>query len=108
MELAESLKEFVESGQDWERKETSVKGVAIIRLPQNKNMPASLAIDINPLKENGLPMKKKSIMIRDAAELHAFREVFKNEKLDNLINVLEDVTGRKTPGKPVKADVVQL
>jgi hypothetical protein len=44
----------------------------------------------------------------NAAELHAFREAFKNEKLDNLINVLEDVTGRKTTGKPVKADVVQL
>ena len=53
-------------------------------------------------------MKKKGIMIMNAAELHAFREAFKNEKLDNLINVLEDVTGRKTTGKPVKADVVQL
>ena len=108
MELAESLKEFVESGQDWERKNTSVKGVSIIRLPQYKNRAASLAIDINPIGENGLPMKKKGIMIMNAAELHAFREAFKNEKLDNLINVLEDVTGRKTTGKPVKADVVQL
>jgi hypothetical protein len=47
-------------------------------------------------------------MIMNAAELHAFREAFKNEKLDNLIKVLEDVTGRKSAGKPVKADVVQL
>ena len=108
MELAESLKEFVEEGQDWERKNTSVNGVSIIRLPQYKNRAASLAIDINPLGENGLPMKKKGIMIMNAAELLAFREAFKNEKLDNLINVLEDVTGRKTAGKPVKADVVQL
>jgi hypothetical protein len=108
MELAESLKEFVEEGQDWERKNTSVKGVSIIRLPQYKNRAASLAIDINPIGENGLPMKKKGIMIMNAAELHAFREAFKNEKLDNLINVLEDVTGRKSTGKPVKADVVQL
>jgi hypothetical protein len=108
MELAESLKEFVESGQDWERKNTSVKGVSIIRLPSYKNRAASLAIDINPIGENGLPMKKKGIMIMNAAELHAFREAFKNEKLDNLINVLEDVTGRKSTGKPVKADVVQL
>ena len=108
MELAESLKEFIEDGQDWERKNTSVNGVSIIRLPKYKNRAASLAIDINPLGENGLPMKKKGIMIMNAAELHAFREAFKNEKLDNLINVLEEVTGRKTTGKPVKADVVQL
>ena len=108
MELADSLKEFIEEGQDWERKNTSVKGVSIIRLPSFKNRAASLAIDINPVGENGLPMKKKGIMIMNAAELLAFREAFGNEKLDNLIKVLEDVTGRKTAGKPAKPDVVQL
>ncbi|MFA6226101.1 MAG: hypothetical protein WC620_08000 [Methanoregula sp.] len=108
MELAESLNEFIKDGQDWERKNTSVKGVAIIRLPQNKNRAASLAIDINPIGENGLPMKKKGIMIMNTAELHAFRETFKNEKLDNLISVLEEVSGRKSTGKPVKPEVVQL
>ena len=108
MELAESLKEFIKEGQDWERRNTSVKGVAIIRLPKNKNRAASLAIDINPVGENGLPMKKKGIMIMNASELNAFRETFRNEKLDNLITILEEVSGRKTTGKPVKADVVQL
>lgn len=102
MELAESLKEFVESGQDWERRKTQFEGVSIIRLPPYKNRAASLAIEINPIG------KRKGIMIMNAEELHAFREAFKNEKLDNLINVLEDVTGRKTTGKPVKGDVVQI
>ena len=59
MELSESLKEFVEEGQDWERKNTSVKGVSIVRMPPYKNRPASLAIEINPVKEDGSPMKKK-------------------------------------------------
>ena len=108
MELAESLKEFIEDGQDWERKNTSVKGVSIIRLPPYKNRPASLAIDINPVGENGLPMKKKGVMIMSASELQAFREIFKNEKLDNLVKTLEDVTCKKPAGKPVKADVVQI
>lgn len=108
MELSDSLKEFVEEGQDWERKNTQVKGVSIIRLPQYKNRPASLAIDINPVGENGLPVKKKGIMIMNTSELMAFREIFKNEKLDNLIKTIEDVTGKKPAGKPVKADVVQI
>ena len=108
MELTESLKEFIEEGSDWERKNTSVKGVSIIKLPKYKNRAASLAIDINPIGENGLPMKKKGIMIMNAAELHAFRETLKNEKLDNLVKVLEDVTGHKPAGQPVKADVVQI
>jgi hypothetical protein len=108
MELVESLKEFIEEGQDWERKNTSVKGVSIIRLPQYKNRPASLAIDINPVGETGLPMKKKGIMIMSAHELLAFREVFKNEKLDNLMKTLEDVTGKKPAGKAATPDVVQI
>ena len=69
MELVTTLRTFIEEGQDWERKQTSVKGVSIIRLPATKNRAPSLAIDINPIGDNGLPMKKKGIMIMNAAEI---------------------------------------
>jgi hypothetical protein len=109
MELTQTLKTFIEDGQDWERKNTSVKGVSIIRLPATKNRPASLAIDINPVGENGLPMKKKGIMIMNAAELAAFRAAFTNEKVDSLITALEEVLPeRKAAGKSSKMDVVQI
>jgi hypothetical protein len=109
MELTQTLKAFIEDGQDWERKNTSVKGVSIIRLPATKNRPASLAIDINPVGENGLPMKKKGIMIMNASELAAFRAAFTNEKVDSLITALEEVLPeRKTAGKSSKMDVVQI
>jgi len=109
MELKDTLKAFVEEGADWERKHTTVPGVSIIRLPPTKNRPASLAIDINPIGDNGLPMKKKGIMIMNSAELAAFRATFTNEKIDGLINALEEVLpDRKMSGKPSKPDVLQL
>ncbi|MEN6442498.1 MAG: hypothetical protein WC342_10590 [Methanoregula sp.] len=109
MELTETLKTFIEEGQDWERKQTSVKGVSIIRLPATKNRAASLAIDINPIGDAGLPMKKKGIMIMNRAELAAFRTTFSNEKVDALITALEDVLPeRKVAGKSAKADVLQI
>ncbi len=109
MELTDTLKTFIEEGQDWERKQTSVKGVSIIRLPATKNRPASLAIDINPVGETGLPMKKKGIMIMNRAELAAFRSTFSNEKIDALITALEEVLPeRKAAAKTTKADVVQI
>ncbi|MFA4860585.1 hypothetical protein [Methanoregula sp.] len=109
MELTKTLKDFIEEGADWERKQTSLKGVSLIRLPATKNRAASLAIDINPVGENGLPMKKKGIMIMNAAELAAFRATFNNEKVDSLIAALEDVLPeRKSAGKPAKADVLQI
>src|SRR5512137_1340740 len=109
MELTQTLKAFIEEGQDWERKNTSVRGISIIRLPATKNRPASLAIDINPVGPNGLPMKKKGIMIMNAAELAAFRAAFTNEKVDSLITALEEVLPeRKAAGKTSKTDVVQI
>jgi hypothetical protein len=109
MELSQTLKTFIEEGQDWERKNTSVKGVSIIRLPATKNRPASLAIDINPIGEHGLPMKKKGIMIMNATELAAFRATFNNEKIDGLIKALEEVLpDRKAAAKSSKIDVVQI
>lgn len=109
MELTETLKKFIEEGGDWERKQTSVAGVSIIRLPAMKNRPASLAIDVNPVSETGLPMKKKGIMIMNAAELAAFRAIFNNEKMDGLAAALEEILPeRKTSVKTKKPDVVQL
>ena len=109
MELAATLRTFIEEGQDWERKHTSVKGVSLIRLPATKNRAPSLAIDINPIGDNGLPMKKKGIMIMNSAEIAAFRAAFNNEKVDSLIAALEEVLPeRKSSGKPVKADVLQI
>jgi len=109
MELSEQLRVFIEEGQDWERKATSVKGVSIIRLPKTKNRPASLAIDINPVNEHGVPIKKKGIMLMNAVELAAFRSAFNNEKVDNLIKALEEVLPeRKMTAKPAKPDVLQL
>jgi hypothetical protein len=109
MELTQTLKAFIEEGQDWERKNTSVKGVSIIRLPATKNRAASLAIDINPIGEHGLPMKKKGVMIMNAMELAAFRAAFTNEKVDSLIKALEDVhPERKAAGKTSNTDVVQI
>jgi len=109
MELAATLKTFIEEGQDWERKHTSVKGVSIIRLPATKNRAPSLAIDFNPIGDNGLPMKKKGIMIMNGAELAAFRATFNNEKVDSLIAALEEVLPeRKSSGKQAKPDVLQI
>jgi hypothetical protein len=109
MELTETLKAFIEEGQDWERKLTSIRGVSIIRLPATKNRAPSLAIDINPIGDNGLPMKKKGIMIMNAAEVAAFRAAFNNEKIDSLISALEEVLPeRKTGAKPAKAEVLQI
>ncbi|MDD1707500.1 MAG: hypothetical protein LUO81_04815 [Methanoregulaceae archaeon] len=108
MELNETLKSFLENGDDWERKMTSIRGVTILKLPQTKSRSASLAIDINPLNEKGVPMKKKGVMIMGPSDLHAFREIFNNEKMDLLISSIESITPTRKTLKGNQEDVLQV
>lgn len=108
MELTDTLKSFLENGEDWERKMTSIRGVTILKLPQTKSRPASLAIEINPLNEKGAPMKKKGVMIMGHADLHAFREIFNNEKTEILISSIESITPSRKAVKGDQEDVLQV
>jgi hypothetical protein len=108
MDMKDTLKSFLETGDDWERKETSLPGVSLIRLPRTKTRPASLAVEINPVNEKGAGIKKKGIMIMGLAELNAFQEVFSNEKLAVLLTAIEDVIPVKKIQKPEKSDILEI
>lgn len=108
MELTETLRNFLENGEDWERKLTSIKGVTILKLPQTKSRPASLAIEINPLTEKGTPMKKKGVMVMDSAELKAFREIFSNDKVETLITTMESIIPARKGTRATQEDVLQV
>jgi len=108
MELTETLRTFLENGEDWERKMTSIRGVTILKLPQTKSRSASLAIEINPLTEKGTPMKKKGILIMGAADMHAFREIFNSEKVEVLISSIESITPARKGVKGEKEDILQV
>lgn len=108
MELTETLRNFLEHGDDWERKLTSIKGVTILKLPQTKTRPASLAIEINPVNEKGGPMKKKGIMVMDSAELLAFREIFDNEKVEALVTAMESIIPARKGAKAASEEVLEV
>ncbi len=108
MELVDTLRVFLENGDDWERKLTSIRGVTILKLPQTKSRPASLAIEINPLTEKGTPMKKKGVMIMGPSELNAFREIFNNEKVGVLLSSIESIAPARKGVKSEEGDVLQV
>lgn len=108
MELNEVLRAFLETGEDWERKNTSLNGVSIIKLPGTRTRPPSLAIEINPVNQKGTPMKKKGVMIMNATELSAFRELFSNPKVDSLVRTIEEVAPGKKDQKGGPGDVLVI
>ncbi|HQC12396.1 MAG TPA: hypothetical protein PKY15_03450 [Methanoregulaceae archaeon] len=108
MELSENIRAFLEGGEDWERKITSIRGVSLLKLPGTKTRPASLAIEINPVNEKGMPMKRKGVIVTGSKELRAFREIFGNEKLDLLMDAVEEITPGKKKERENEGDILHI
>ena len=104
MNVTETLATFLDEGKDWERKSTSLRGVSILRMPRTATRPPTLAMEINPLDERGMPMKRKGRMIRTPQELEALRNVLGDPKVANLMGALASVvppvpsTGKQNAG----------
>lgn len=106
--ITTSLRSLLEKGDDWQRKGTSVLGVSVLRLPENKTRKASLAVEINPLNQQGLPMKKKGIMILTINEIDAFREVFSDPRVPALIEMVSSVSGTVARIQPKNSEILEI
>lgn len=108
MEIVDTLRTFLENGDDWERKQTSVAGLSIIKLPKTRTRPASLALELNPVNEQGLPMKRKGVMVMSTAELEALRSLITNEKIDSLFESILEVMPEKRPARTVSDSILEI
>ncbi len=85
-EVNEKLGQFLNQGQNWEKKSTSLPGVFILKLPTSKQSPSS--IEINPI---GLGTKKRGIIIRSGSELEQINQLLSNPKVVELAKKIEAV-----------------
>jgi hypothetical protein len=109
MNVKETLETFLEEGKDWERKQTSIRGVSILRMPRTTTRPPTLAMEINPVDERGSQMKRKGIMIRSPVELEALRAVLSDQKVVNLMGALASVVPPvKAAGNEQAAGVIEI
>jgi hypothetical protein len=108
MEISESLRAFLETGEDWERKNTTVPGVYLIKLPRTRNRPASLALELNPIGESGLPIKRKGLMIMSGHELEAFRRLMENPKVASVLDAIDDMFPERRNVGRAPDDIVEI
>jgi hypothetical protein len=87
----EKLADFLKTGKDWSRLRTSVPGVFVLKLPAYKRSPPRLAVELNPVDEDGKPKKRRGLILRSRAELEDFKELFQFEKLSKLLSMLDSV-----------------
>lgn len=85
------LVEFLENGKDWERKETNIPGVFLIRLPQFRSRPACIGVELEVLKRGGGSSRMRGIILRTKEELKQLLDVVTNKKLEDLTSSIEKI-----------------
>lgn len=104
----EKLEEFLKNGKDWARLKTSVPGIFVLKMPAYKSSPSRLAVEINPVDENGNPKKKRGLVIRDGEELRDFLELIQNEKLKKLVSDIDQINPKKKGATKGSDEVLEI
>jgi hypothetical protein len=90
-----SLRDMLKYGRKFERLKIDDLGVYVRKIPQSKDGPAYLALEINPADEGGNPMNKMGIIIRSKEQLDSIREILSQETVDDLVQAIEGVNQRQ-------------
>ncbi len=85
------LEDHLQNGEDWAKLETPIPGVNIVKVPATKNRAPMLFLEINPLKDNGTPMKRKGLFIRNYEMLVKYGEALTDDKVIQLIQYIENI-----------------
>ncbi|TFG11202.1 MAG: hypothetical protein EU535_07515, partial [Promethearchaeota archaeon] len=89
--IQEQLTEHLENGKDWEKLDTPINGVFIVKVPKNKSRDAKLYMEIKPLNQYGSSLKKKGIFVSNSEIFVNLGEAIADEKIFLLIYILEDI-----------------
>jgi len=90
-DIQAQLKDHLKNGKDWEKMETPVPGVFVVKVPATKTRPALLFLEVNPLKNDGKPMKRKGLFIGSKEMYIAFKEALEEDAIYTLIQNVEEV-----------------
>ena len=90
-DIKAQLTEHLKNAADWEKMETPVDGVYIVKVPATKTRPSLLFLEINPLKEDGKPLKRKGLFVGSKEFLIKFSEALSDDKVFQLIGEMDEV-----------------
>lgn len=96
------LKKFLAEGKDWETLRIStIPGVAVTIIPKSRSRPARLGLAVNPINpDTEKPIKRKAVYILSSKEWDLFFDLFKNQKADDLIHIIEDINQGREQRQP--------
>lgn len=102
----EKLTDFLNTGKEWSRMKTTVPGVFVLKLPKYKGAPTRLAVELNPIDDNGRPKRRRGLILRSSRELEEFKGLFQYEKLSKLLGMIDSVNPKVEAKKKEKEEEI--
>lgn len=91
------LTDFLNEGKDWERKQTNVPGVFLLKLPAFRSRPACIAIEIDAMGQRGGGGNRRGgLIIRSKEDIEHLLNILNNDKVIELASAVEKVNPIKT------------
>ena len=91
------LTDFLKEGNDWERKQTNVPGVFLLKLPAFKSRPPCIAIEIDALGQGGGGgNRRRGLIIRTKEDMEHLSNILNNDKVIELASAVEKANPIKT------------
>jgi hypothetical protein len=80
-------------GKDWERKQTNIPGVFLLRLPAFRSRPECVAIEIDATSRGGggSGNRRRGLIVRSEEEIKEISKILENPKLMNLAAAVEKI-----------------
>lgn len=109
-QIDKRLSDFLEHGKDWERKQTNIPGVFLIRLPQFRSRPACIGIELDALNRGSGGNRRRGIIFRSSEELQQLLDIVTNKKLTELTSSIEKVnpTQQANTGSNLDSEIFEI
>ena len=92
MSLEESLRKVLQTGKDWQRVPVKgAPGIFVLKAPAARGRPASLLVEINPVGPDGVPTKRRGLILRNLEELKEYRRLISVDRLEEIIKAIEKI-----------------
>jgi len=101
--MENELREFLESAKDWQKMETDIDGVFVVKIPATKTREAKLMVEVNPInKLTKQPKKRKGLFIADFEMYLQFQEALMEDEVPALIKTIEGINPESSGPSKVK------
>jgi hypothetical protein len=99
MSLEESLRKVLQTGKDWQRIPVKgAPGIFVLKAPAARGRPASLLVEINPVGPDGVPTKRRGLILRSLEEFKEYRKLISEDRLEEILKAIERINP-KTSGE---------